>query len=53
LRDLLFRAAVVAGDQNVELLSIDLACKARRREGGVERLHDRRALRDELGDLLG
>ena len=53
LRELLFRALVVCGDQDVELLAVDLARNEGRREGRVERLHDRGALRDELGDLLG
>ena len=53
LRDLLLRALVVSSDQDVELLAADLACKERWREGRVERLHNRRALGGELGDLLG
>lgn len=50
VRDLLLRVVVVGGDQEVELLAVDLAWKHRRRKGRVERLDDRSALRDELGD---
>src|SRR5215211_6581207 len=44
---------VVAGDQDVELLATDLAGHQGGGEGGVERLHHRCPLRDELLDLLG
>lgn len=49
LRDLLLRVVVVGGDQDVELLTVDVASKQRRRKGLVERLDDRSTLRDELG----
>jgi hypothetical protein len=37
LRDLLLRSLVVAGDQDVELLAVDLAGGERGSEGGVGR----------------
>jgi hypothetical protein len=53
LRHRLLGGTVVAGDEDVELLTVDLAGHQGGGEGGVERLHDRGSLRDELLDLLG
>ena len=47
------RVLVVACDQDVELLSADLARDERRSKRGVERFHDGSSLREELGHLLG
>src|SRR5215217_277245 len=53
LRQLLLGGRIVTGDEDIELLAADLAGDQGGGEGGVERLHHRRSLRNELGDLLG
>src|SRR5215216_5706365 len=53
LRHLVLGGFIVTGDEDVELLTTDLAGHQRAGKGGVERLHDRCPLRDELLDLLG
>jgi hypothetical protein len=52
LRELSLGFLVVAGDQYVELLTVDLAGDERAGKGGIEGLHDGRPARDELCDLL-
>jgi hypothetical protein len=53
LRDLLLRLFVVARDEHVELLTLDLAVDERVGKGRVERLDDGGSLRDQLRDLFG